>query len=101
MSEMEEDELKATREYYNKKREGKTITKLYDGLERSEYVYNIYGDDRKLVRKTLKLYQNIKKEIEIYETNTDMLTEPQYWVKEKYHLQRLKNLMEGVEPKSI
>ena len=57
--------------------------------------------DSKPIEEALELKKNLEEEIRIFQANTDLETEPYYWVKEKYHLGRLLKLKRGEKPTSI
>lgn len=86
--ELDDDEMIAMRE----KRD---LNKMIDECEKAEHAVTFYGKDRKIAEEALKCYRAAKEQITILRKQVDLCVEPHYWVKEKYHLEKLEKLLKG------
>lgn len=76
-------------------REKRDLNKMIDECEKAEHAVTFYGKDRKIAEEALKCYRAIQEQIAILRKQVDLSIEPHYWVKEKYHLEKLEKLLKG------
>lgn len=93
-------------------REKRDLNKMIEECEKAEHAVTFYGSDKKIAEEALKCYRTIQKDkkiikdalncykavqeqIAILRKQVDLCVEPHYWVKEKYHLEKLEKLLKG------
>lgn len=86
--ELDDDEMIAMRE----KRD---LNKMIEECEKAEHAVTFYGSDKKIAEEALKCYKAVQEQIQIFKVKVDVSIEPHYWVKEKYHLEKLEKLLKG------
>lgn len=76
-------------------REKRDLNNMIDECEKAEHAVTFYGSDRKIAEEALKCYRAAKEQMKILKKQVDLCVEPHYWVKEKYHLEKLEKLLKG------